>query len=297
MSRNPTRRGFTLIELLVVIGILAVLLGLIVPAVQRARAATARVRCANNLRQLGLALHQHHDSFHCFPAGMSLSGRQERFPYLGWQARILPFIEQDALWQSSQRAFEKERWPFNNPPHVALATAIPVFNCPLDHRVSEPQFSITGKQVAFTSYLGVEGTNQKSKDGLLYRNSRTRLVEITDGTSHTLLVGERPPSADFRFGWWYAGAGQDGSGSLDMVLGARELISKRFGNACQSEPPSFRTGRLENMCDQFHFWSLHSGGANFVFADGSVHYLPYSSDNIFPALATRAGGETVSIPD
>ncbi len=111
------------------------------------------------------------------------------------------------------------------------------------------------------------------------------------------MVGERPPSGDLWEGWWYAGYGCDGAGRDDMLLGVRDsgagCIYSLFD--CPRKPAGFRRGRIENNCDALHFWSLHSGGANFAFCDGSVRFLSYSADSILPALATRAGGEAVSI--
>lgn len=125
-----------------------------------------------------------------------------------------------------------------------------------------------------------------------------RFTDITDGTSNTLLVGERPPSKDLWYGWWYAGFGAGGNGTADMVLGVRENIppGDAFIPDCGGLPARFAPGRIDNMCDAFHYWSLHSGGANFLFADGSVRFLAYSADAVLPALATRAGGEVVEVP-
>jgi prepilin-type processing-associated H-X9-DG protein len=110
--------------------------------------------------------------------------------------------------------------------------------------------------------------------------------------------GERPPSADFWYGWWYAGYGQAGTGSADMLLGVRERnLGGPFVSDCPAGPYHFREGRADNQCDLFHFWSLHPGGAHFLFADGSVRFLAYSADAILPALATRAGGEPVDSLD
>ncbi|HZU36839.1 MAG TPA: DUF1559 domain-containing protein, partial [Gemmataceae bacterium] len=146
---------------------------------------------------------------------------------------------------------------------------------------------------ALSSYLGNEGTDQFSEDGVLYLDSRVKMVDIIDGTSNTLLVGERPPSPDLRFGWWYAANGQNSCGSLDTVLGAQELNFTY--SSCPFGPVPYGPGRLNNPCDTFHFWSLHPGGANFAFADGSVHFLSYGSADILEALATRAGGESVTL--
>jgi prepilin-type processing-associated H-X9-DG protein len=144
----------------------------------------------------------------------------------------------------------------------------------------------------------VEGTDQFRHDGLLYLDSRLRFAAIRDGTSTTLMVGERPPSADKSLGWWYAGWGQQKNGSADSVLGVQELnTSPKTQKICPPGPYDFRPGNLDNPCDAFHFWSLHPGGAHFLFADGSVHFLRYSVAPLMPALATRAGGETVTLPD
>src|SRR5207253_1385089 len=114
-------------------------------------------------------------------------------------------------------------------------------------------------------------------DGVLYLDSHVRWADITDGTSNTLLVGERPPSSDHRYGWWYAGWGQLKTGSAEMVLGVKELRDDPKYEACSPGPYTFQAGGGGNDCDTFHFWSLHLGtGANFLFADGSVRFLHYS---------------------
>ncbi len=108
---------------------------------------------------------------------------------------------------------------------------------------------------------------------------------------------KRPPSQDLWYGWWYAGHGVNGTGMGDMVLGVREMgpPSDAYVPDCGG-PAHFVPGRVENMCDAFHFWSLHSGGANYLFADGSVRFLPYAADPFLPALATRSGGEVADLP-
>jgi prepilin-type processing-associated H-X9-DG protein len=120
---------------------------------------------------------------------------------------------------------------------------------------------------------------------------------MTDGLSNTLLAGERPPSADEEFGWCYAGTGQADSGSGGMVLGVREWDYWWKTKSCWKGPYFFGPGRVENTCDTFHFWSLHPGGAHFLFADGGAHFLAYSADPVLPAPATRAGGEAAAVPD
>jgi prepilin-type processing-associated H-X9-DG protein len=173
---------------------------------------------------------------------------------------------------------------------------VPVFACPSDPRTLTP-YDGGIVPVAFTAYLGVEGTDQFRRDGVLFLNSGVRMTDITDGTSNTLMVGERPPSADHALGWWYGGWGQAEDGSCDSVLGVREQNTS-YPEPCPPGPYAFGPGRATNQCDAFHFWSLHfGGGANFLFGDGSARFLPYAAAPLMPALATRAGGESVSLPD
>jgi prepilin-type N-terminal cleavage/methylation domain-containing protein len=293
------RRAFTLIELLVVIAIIAILIALLVAAVQKLRAAAARAECANNLKQIGLAAHQFHDNKKSFPAGMRFQTRKDPYRYMSWLTQLLPYIDQGPLWQTTQQEYQRSRSPFNQKsPHVGLATVIPVFLCPVDSRVNQVQISQKTKRlVAFTSYLGVSGTDLTTRDGIFFRDSNVRLVEITDGTSTTLLAGERPPSADFQYGWWYAGAGQRFTGSADMLMGVFEQnVQPVTVGSCAPGSYPYAPGNVNNQCDMFHFWSLHPGGAHFVYADATVHFLSYSAAPIMPALASRAGGETVEVP-
>jgi prepilin-type N-terminal cleavage/methylation domain-containing protein/prepilin-type processing-associated H-X9-DG protein len=285
--------GFTLVELLVVIAILGVLLGLILPAAMRVRDAAARSRCGSNLRQIGLALQMYHDQRGSLPPGMNSAGRE--FAYLSWSVRIVPYLEQAEVWQRAKDDYASSPDFWRLPHHRGESVVIQAFHCP----AASPDIALVEaeRNIAFRHYLGVSGQNQRSKDGVLYQDSHVRLLEIRDGTSNTLAVGERPPSADLYFGWWYAGAGQQTDGSADSHLGVREFRTTYRAPTCERGPWHFQAGTQENMCDTFHYWSNHIGGANFLFCDGSVRFLSYSADSILPALATRAGGETVRIPD
>jgi type II secretory pathway pseudopilin PulG len=290
----PYRRlGYSLLELLVVGAILGILLGLILPAVFQVRAAVLRHQCASNLRQLGLALHHYHDSHKAFPPGVRIRVAREPFPFMGWQARLLPYLEQQALWQQVQRDYRTNRFPFRPPLHQANQLTIELFGCPADPRVSAVQ-TFNERPVSLTSYLGVEGNDFRKKDGLLFHNSRIRLTDVRDGLGNTLLAGERPPSFNFRYGWWYAGNGQNATGSADMVLGVRELAAK--GTGCPRGPHRFGPAQLDEPCRFLHFWSLHRGGAHFLVADGAVRFLTYDADPLLPALATRAGREVAQVP-
>lgn len=177
--------------------------------------------------------------------------------------------------------------------------------------------------LAGTNYLGVNGTNAWARDGLLMANQRVRLLDVLDGTSQTLLAGERgfrkgaleviddsEEIDNVRFGSWFSAVGQD-NGSVGVTLGVREM-NWGFGRArklkwerdCPPGPYHFgpprktrdATGKVNEECDLFQFWSHHPGGTHFLYADGSVHFLGYAADAVLPALATRAGGEVVTAP-
>jgi prepilin-type processing-associated H-X9-DG protein len=294
MKKRASHPGFTSIELLVVIGIMAILTALLLSAVQRVRESANRAACTNNLLQIALALHNYQGTNGFFPPGVSSSAP---YPFMGWGTRLLPFIEQSALWEQSRQAFARDSFFRDNPPHLGISTIIRIYICPSDAR-SQSLFDFGGVlQVAFTDYLGVEGTNQYREDGVLFLNSRIQFADVPDGTSNTLFVGERPPSPDGRLGWWYGGWGQSQDGSAEMLLGAQERIVYPFySSQCPLISPGFGPGKDGNVCDTFHFWSHHIGGANFLFVDGSVHFLSYSAAPLIPDLATCAGGETVNLP-
>lgn len=296
MNLPRTRSAVTLIEVLVVIAIMGVLTGLLLSAVQHARESANRLSCLNHLHQIGVALHNYHDVYNVLPPGMTGAGGKGTYSFLGWEARLLPFIEQDNLWRTIQSAYQRDPKPFDNPPHVGLDTVLLLYVCPSDPRPHQAQIS-RGNRVAFTSYLGVEGFDLSNTNGMLYKDSALGFADVPDGASNTLLIGERPPSTDLFWGWWYAGTGQSYTGSGDMILGVRErMVDASLVPECPAGPYAFTRGQLNNQCDLFHFWSMHPGGAHFLLVDGSVHFLSYDANPILPALATRAGGETVNLP-
>jgi prepilin-type N-terminal cleavage/methylation domain-containing protein/prepilin-type processing-associated H-X9-DG protein len=305
MFQKPTRNAFTLVELLVVISIIAVLIGLLLSAVQRVRAASGRVDCLNRVKQLGLALAQHHDAKGSFPPGhvafpppAKLVGAM---PFTGWTLRILPYLEQNDLYTEAVAAFATAPVPFPDPVHVHRKTVVPAFACPADPRTLRAQIDeTTGVTVALTSYLGVSGEVTTDKTGLLFQDSRTRLGDATDGASNTLLVGERPPSHNFEFGWWHSGLGQQGTGSADLILGINEPNLQPIVSGSPCGPGNYRfapASGFSDPCGKFHYWSPHVGGAHFLFADGSARLLRYEAASILGALATRAGQEPEVVAD
>ncbi|MFL5243273.1 MAG: DUF1559 domain-containing protein [Gemmataceae bacterium] len=318
------RGGFTLIELLVVIGIIAVLIGLLVPAVQKVRGAANRIWCANHLRNIGVAIHNYEGTYHRLPMGVQDKGWQDYSPdypyhYWSWMAQILPYVEQDNLskqaydWSSSDSLYPGQFrwWPFGafwltppTPPNPVFGGKVETWTCPADSRTLQATIAIDpwDFKVAFTAYEGVngtnggtdaDGTNGGSMDGILYYMSQVGIGDITDGTSNTLMVGERPPSADLSYGWWFAGGGYNNRGTGDVVLGSREYAYADY-LGCPASKVGFQPGNIREPCDMVHFWSLHSGGANFLFADAHVQFLSYTADKLLPALATKSGGEVVS---
>lgn len=291
--RSHAHHGFTLIEVLVVVAIIGTLVGLTFAAVQKVRARAAQLGCSDRLRQLGLAVHNHEAARGALPPGVTPPDRPS--PYLHWHARLLPDLEQGPLWAEIEQAFKADPDFLHIPPHSARLQQLPAFLCPADSR-GRP-----GESAGLTSYLGVSGTTSPAKDGCLFLGSKVAIRDIRDGASSTLLVGERPPSADLVFGWWYAGWGQRPNASAgDAILGVSERnLPDRFSEVpgCGPGPYRFGPSRASDPCGVFHYWSLHPGGANFLFADGAVRLIQYEAADLLPALATRAGGETVTLPD
>jgi prepilin-type N-terminal cleavage/methylation domain-containing protein/prepilin-type processing-associated H-X9-DG protein len=300
MCRLPPRRGFTLIELLVVLAIIAVLLGLIIPAVQKARHAVLRLSCSHNMRQLGLALHNYHDTLGKFPQAYNeywilcppadAPEPPDPRPRQSWAALVLPFLEEQNLQATGARNFQRAR--------------VTSFLCPSDPRAGETSagghYDFLGNCFGLTSYLAVEGSAYEygnpntfvdlglggPKDGVIFRSSDTRLVDITDGTSNTLLLGERPPSPApaLDWGWWAWSV-------YDTALAVVDRRALAYPDC--PVPAVYGPGRHDNDCDTHHFWSFHTNGSNWLFADGSVRFLPYAAAPLLPDLATRNGGEVI----
>lgn len=309
------RRGVTLIELLAVVGIASLLLSLFLPAVQKARAVAARAACQSNLRQVSLAMHGYEFAFGQLPPAFRSRTRKAGVgePYLQWPLLLAPYLELDANQREAAEDFRYSSDPFLPSAHRGVAQPLKPFTCPADPRVAtawnvrflytlaQPRPVLMTQKVALNSYLGNAGRSSYKRDGVIVANGGVTFLAVTDGASNTLAFGERPPPANLIHGWLYVGWGVGGFGSLDSVIGVSDLNpfpDQPATGGCGPGPFPYSQPVLNTSpdCALFQFWSLHSGGANFAFCDGSVRFLTYSADSILPALATRAGGEVFDMP-
>ena len=275
------RDGFTIIELLVVIGVMSLLMGLLLPAVQSARESARRIKCVNRLKQIGLAIHMFHDVHRALPAGTNTNG------FRGWPSLILPQLGERAAGQQADREFNSQT-VFAE--HELFGSHQHHFVCPSDPRAAQPRrVEPEGVVAAFTSYLGCNGQNYLRRDGVLFDNSAIKFRDITDGTSNTLMIGERPPSRDLRFGWWYGGVGQGATGTLDHHLGVNEIND--FYSQCPTGPYPIQTPQ-SSLCRTFQFWSFHGPIANFARCDGSVSAISLLTDQlVMRRLSTRGASD------
>ena len=305
------RTGFSLIELLVTISILSLLMALLLPAVQKVRAAADRLSCQSNLRQIGIATLNYESTLGVLPPAFRHRASGTGEPNLQWPLLIAAYLELEPNRRMAEEDFRRQRDAFLPTPHRGVSIPLKPFSCPSDPRTTavwDIQFSYSlavpkptpiDLQVALRSYVGSAGERTQRRDGVIVADGNLTMLSITDGTSNTLAFGERPPPANYLFfgmlyvGW---GASPNGDGELASVIGVRDPNPyARFGPdiACGLGPFPYRQPDLNATpdCSLFQYWSLHRGGANFAFADGSVRFLTYGADPILAALATRAGGE------
>jgi prepilin-type processing-associated H-X9-DG protein/prepilin-type N-terminal cleavage/methylation domain-containing protein len=248
-----SRRAFTLIELLVVIATIAILIGLLLPAVQKLREAASRMKCSNNLKQVALAMHAYHDAHRAFPPAFSKNPPQSQNNW-AWGTWILPFVEQANLYA----ALNPTGVAPPAAPDANTLVAPSVYACPADPSAPANAFRGSGSGFARSNYV----VSEQICDG----GSAINVLSITDGTSNTLLAGERD-GVNQVAGIWPVRETRGGSVGVISVMGRPNwpIDTKYAGGptCCASDP----------ACTRYAWSSLHAGGANFGFCDGSVRFL------------------------
>jgi len=297
---NHSKFAFTLIELLVVIAIIGVLIGLLLPAVQKVRDAASRAQCQNNLKQLGLANQSYLDTHKKFPpgyvSGVDTNGN-DTGPGWGWNSFLLPYLEQQALFTKVDFKQPVEASVHQNVRTLLIKNLVcpgdmPTLTFPVGTRSATGQLTATLCELAPSSYTGNFGVTEPGVDGegIFYRNSDLALSDVADGTSSTFLIGERS--------WKYSEATWVGS-----VTGSKFATPANSPLAMEvNEPANFvlsHTGEMVNgAASPFeinNFSSSHVGGVNFLFVDGHVKMLGTGIDyKTSKALSTRNGGESIS---
>lgn len=324
MSLNLSPRyrhenGFTLIELLVVIAIIAVLVAILLPAVQQAREAARRTTCRNNLKQLGIAMHNYHDTHNAFTFGWNQHG-------FGWSAMILPQIEMNNVYD---RLHFRESGPgnWNNlgsaGNQTAVGIVIPVFRCPTmaqpetiydtNHQTDRVPASYRACASGTAIYdwdnytpSGEEWLYNSPQNGICYGASATNMRDITDGTSNTVLIGESYTDpvfvqdrvtpdvwtiGSFQIDAWDINA--DGTPTSGALSGSNEFTE--FVGSMGAPMNSRKFASTSGFQKQAAFGSYHVGGGNLAFADGAVRFVSENVDfELYKRLGTKSGGEVVS---
>lgn len=327
VQSRPRKPGFTLIELLVVIAIIAVLIALLLPAVQQAREAARRSQCKNNLKQIGIALHDYHDIFQVFPpayqtlpggsATMGVPSPTTGDAGPGWTGlfALLPHIEQLTLYNSFN--YRLPSWDPSNA--TAAKTKVAVYLCPSAYNIDSTYkvLDSTGALLATFSrsnYIANAGRNEvwddpsvdlsRKADGPFYRNSRTSIRDVIDGLTNTVFLGEQTPYHSNSTWVAIVPNAQTCTNSAPFAAApcdfAAPQINVHSGNPTANptaiepsaivHPPNSKLGNVDSM------YSDHSGGCHVLLGDGSVRFASSSIDGlIWSYLATIAGAEIVGV--
>lgn len=319
MKTRFGRSGFTLVELLVVIAIIGVLIALLLPAVQQAREAARRMQCTNNLKQLGLGLHNHHDTFGQFPMGYEFrSGFSDGDPTWGWAAFLMPFIEQETIYDAIDPKNQTLANAVANANDLAvMKTPLNVYRCPSDTGPDlNDQRKLAGEATALSNYIGSNSSDLAARndgfpgsnygaDGIFWENSECNFADVTDGTSNTFAIGERSWNMNRKNGTgkanYHAGNVYGVEGRL--VVGGSPISTKTLYSVLGGTVRTINYAR-NDAYEHSSFSSLHPGGVQFLFCDGSVQFIPdtvqFDSDNtpdtVLELLASRTDGEPVTIP-
>jgi len=320
---NRTRRAFTLIELLVVIAIIAILIGLLLPAVQQAREAARRTQCKNHLKQWGLALHNYHDNFRVFPPGMfgSLGGMYTAGAIPGWvgnrgdtgMPQLYPYVDQAPLWNvisSVDLISQSPSWTWPNRGQGFAMMACPTATT----SPNECSWSVIGNYVfcngsELTSDLGSSDPHGLRKNGMFFALSKIGIRDVIDGTSNTVMMSETATyldseetgglnSIDQRGTIYYEGGGMATFTTLfppnstvpdEVYYCAEDFLSVQRGMPCSTAAQFGGTGRFFMSARSFHTGGVHAG-----MADGSVRFVTSNIDRqVWQRVGTRAMGEIV----
>ncbi|MCA8992526.1 MAG: DUF1559 domain-containing protein [Planctomycetaceae bacterium] len=282
-ANSNSKRGFTAIELMVVMAIIAILIALLLPAVQQAREAARRTQCNNNLLQIGIAMHAYHNFHQAFPPGTSdVQGpvRDDGKGYkMSWVAQILPFLDES----NAYNRIDFTRSAYDQQDQDLISYRLATFSCP----------SSGGSSSYAGCYNDIEAPLDVNNDGMLFLNSSVRLRDVTDGQRHTLLLGESGASLS-----WLHGTGstlRNMDGFSDPGSSNYDTSGRNYYEAPPERPQTTETGEpVDADLIVGGFGSAHGSGGNFCFVDGTVRFISsYADQTVLLRIANRHDGQLI----